>query len=169
MQRFTSLIALLLTVPLASHAQETNALRNGVRIEVTPVRGKAATGRLLFVRSDSMFYSPSGRSAASISESGVTSMALADVKTVKVSRGRNVLLSALVHGVIGTAIGAGTGALIAAATWSEKSNDFFCGGSRGACAAFGGVVGSPLGLVFGTIYGLATGYERWQSVPLPGR
>ena len=169
MQRLTSLFAVLLAVPLAAHAQETNALRNGVRLEITPINGKTQKGRLMAVRNDSLYYAPSGVAQRSISESAAASVAFADVKSVRVSRGRNVLLSAFVHGLIGTAIGAGTGALIAAATWSEKSNDFFCGGSRGACAAFGGVVGSPLGLIAGTIYGLATGYDRWQSVPLPGQ
>lgn len=132
-------------------------------MEVTPVNGKPQKGTLMLLRNDSLFYETAGAQVQ------LASFAFADVKSIRVSRGRNALVGALTRGLIGTGIGALTGALIAAAAWSEESTDFFCGGSRGACAAFGGVLGAPVGLVVGTLYGAVHGNERWKTVELPKR
>ena len=169
MQRLIALLPLLLVVPHPADAQDANALRNGVRIEVTPLKGKSATGRLLLVRTDSLFYSPAGHSAVSMSQSGVSSIALADVKSVRVSRGHNHLLGLLTKGLIGTAIGAGGGALFGAATWSESDTGDFFLSSRNSSAAIFGFLGGAAGLVVGSIYGVTQGNERWESVPVPGR
>ncbi len=167
MKRLIPLLALLLAVPHSADAQDVNALRNGVRIEVTSARGQSSTGRLLLLRNDSLFYSRAG-SETSMSETGVTSLALADVKSVRVSRGRNRALGLLTKGLMGTAIGAGGGALLRAATYT-KSQCTFLECSHGQAAFLGGLVGGSLGLVFGSIYGLAEGNERWETVSVPGR
>lgn len=167
MQRLIALLPLLLAVPHSADAQDANALRNGVRIEVTSVRGKVATGRLMVLRADSLFYLPSENSVGSRSES-VGSLALADVRSVRVSRGSNRLRSLLTKGLIGTAIGAAGGALLGAATYSKGSCDFVvC--SRGSAAFLVGIVGGAGGLLFGSIYGLEEGKERWEAAALPAR
>lgn len=168
MQRLIAFLPLLLAVPHPADAQAANALRNGVRIEVTSVRGKSGTGRLMLLRSDSLFYLPSENSVGSRSES-VSSIALADVKSVRVSHGTNRLLGLLTKGLIGTAIGAGGGALFGAATWSESDRvDFFLSTRKSSAAIFG-LLGGATGLVIGSIYGVARGNEQWESVSLPGR
>ena len=163
MQKLIFLLAVASTVPQPAVAQAVSALHQGVRLEVTPRNGKPQTGTLMLLRNDSLFYEPGAAGAH------VGSFAFADVRLVRVSRGRSALAGALTKGLIGTGIGMLTGALIASAAWSEESTDFFCGGSRGACAAFGGVIGGPVGLVAGTIYGAAHGNERWETVDLPRR
>jgi len=162
MQKIIFLIAIASGVPKPTVAQAANALHQGVRIQVTPVNAKPQVGTLMALRNDSLFYAPGARAQ-------LASFALEDVKSLKVTRGRNHLLGALTKGLTGAGLGIITGGLIAAAAWSEESTDFFCGGSRGACAAFGGIVGGGFGLVAGTVYGGIRGNERWESVELPRR
>jgi hypothetical protein len=167
MKRLILALVVMLAVSQTVDAQEVNALRKGVRVEITPMSGKSESGRIMSIRNDSLFYAPNGVSVRSISESGATSLAFADVKSVRVSHGRNVLLSVIVKGLLGTAIGAGSGAILGAATWHHNT-DFFTY-SRGAATAFYGILGGAGGLIVGTIYGAGNGYEHWETVSLPGR
>jgi len=162
MQKIIFLVAIASGIPRASVAQAANALHQGVRIEVTPVNAKPQVGTLMALRNDSLFYASGARAQ-------LAWFALADVKSLRVNRGRNHFRGALTKGLSGAALGIITGGLIAAAAWSEESTDFFCGGSRGACAAFGGMVGGGFGLVTGTVYGGIRGDERWERVELPRR
>jgi hypothetical protein len=157
----------MLAVSRTVDAQEVNALRKGVRVEITPMSGKSQTGRIMSIRNDSVIYAPNGVSARSISERGATSLAFADVKSVRVSHGRNVLLSVVVKGLLGTAIGAGSGAVLGAATW-HPNTDFFTY-SRGGAAATYGILAGAGGLVVGMIYGAGNGFERWETVSVPRR
>src|SRR5258708_35470015 len=100
MQRLILILAIMIALAHCSDAQEVSALRAGVRVEVTCMTGKPQTGRIMSVRNDSVFYAPAGVSLRSISESGATSLAFADVKSVRVSHGRNVLLSMIVKGLL---------------------------------------------------------------------
>ena len=107
-------------------------------------------------------------SAGDLSTSSATSLAFADVKSVRVSRGRNALGGALLKGLIGTGIGVLSGAILGAATYSKESCDFaIC--SRGQAAVFVGVFGGGIGLVVGSIYGATHGNKRRESVDLPRR
>jgi hypothetical protein len=171
MQKIILFLAFVFAVPQPTVAQAANALRQGVRIEVRPVNGKPQTGTLMSLRNDSLLYAPDGAQVRATSAGGAASLAFADVKSVRVSRGRNVLLGVLTKGLIGTGIGAGAGAILFAATYSEPQSSggwgclMIC--SRGATAAVGGVLGGAVGLVVGSIYGAGHGNERWESVELP--
>jgi hypothetical protein len=163
MQKIILLLTVLSAFPRPSVAQKADALHQGVRIEVTPVNAKSRAGTLMSLRNDSLFYAPgTGRAQ-------LASLALADIKSIRVSRGRNHLAGAVTKGLAGAGIGIVTGGLIAAATWKEDSMDFFCGGSRGACAAFGAMMGGGFGLATGTIYGAIQGNEHWETVDLRRR
>jgi hypothetical protein len=159
MRKMIFFLATLSAAPQPGVAQASNALHQGVRIEVTTVNAKSHAGTLISLRNDSLFYAPAMRTQ-------LASLALADIKSVRVSRGRNHILGALTKGLIGAGTGFVAGGLIAGATWKEDSMDFFCGGSRGACAAFGGMMGGGIGLAIGTIYGAIQGNERWETVEL---
>jgi hypothetical protein len=162
MRKIILLVALSCGIPEMIAAQEASLLQRGARIEVTPLKAKRGAGRLISVGNDSLFYL---RDPGAHSES----VALSDITRIRVSRGRDHVVGALTKGLMGTGIGMLTGGLIAAATWKEGSVDFFCGGSRGACAAFGSTVGGTFGLVGGILYGAISGNERWENVPLPRR
>jgi hypothetical protein len=166
MQKIILFLAFVFAVPQPAVAQAANALRQGVRIEVTPVHGKSQTGMLMSLRNDSLFYAPDGAQVRATLARGAAPLAFADVKSVRVSRGRNVLLGVLTKGLIGTGIGAGTGAIFGAAILRDPENcDMFCG--AGVRAAVVGVYGAAIGLIVGSIYGAGHGNERWESVELP--
>jgi hypothetical protein len=165
MQKLILGLGLLAVFPRPSIAQGVNALRVGARIEVTAVNGTPRTGRLTLLRNDSLFYSP-GMRTGSISETGSVRLAFTDVKSVRVSRGRNVLISILTKGLIGTALGAGVGAGLGAVTW-KPSSDFFTS-TRPQAAAFFGFLAGASGLIVGSIYGAGHGNENWEPVALPG-
>lgn len=132
--------ALLAVLPQHGFAQNANALREGVRIEVTTVHGSPRTGTLIRLRNDSLFYSLSDPRARAMTETGAVLLAYADVKSVRVSHGRNVLLSILEKGLIGTALGGAAGAGLGAATW-RPSNDFFTSTRPQAAAFYGFLAG----------------------------
>ena len=168
MQRLIPILAIMIALPRPSYAQEANALRAGVRVEVTSVTGKTRTGRIMSVRNDSVFYAPAGVSSRAISESDASSFAFADVKSVRVSRGRNAFTGALSKGLIGTGIGILSGMAFGTLFFRDPDGcTMICG--TGVHAAAGGVIGGAFGLIGGVIYGAANGGERWESVSLPGR
>jgi hypothetical protein len=168
MQKIILVLAFGFAVPQPAVAQAANALRQGVRIEVIPVNGKPQTGTLMLLRNDSLFYAPEGAQVRATSAGGARSLAFVDVKSVRVSRGRNALGGALSRGLIGTGIGAGIGAILGAAVLRDAENcSMFCG--AGFRATVVGMFGGGIGLVTGTIYGAAHGNDRWETVELPKR
>jgi hypothetical protein len=168
MQKLIALLPLLLAVPHSADAQDTNALRAGVRVEVTSVSGKTRTGRIMSVRNDSVFYAPAGVSSRAISTSDASSFALADVKSVRVSTGRNAFAGAVSKGLIGTGIGILSGMAFGMLVFRDPQGcSMICG--TGVHAAAGGVIGGAFGLIGGVIYGASSGGERWENVPLPGK
>jgi len=164
MQKLTLLLALAIGLPQYAVAQAVSALHQGARIEVVSVNGKRHTGRLMSLRNDSLFYAPQGSGILSTP----ASLAFAKVESVRVSRGRNVFLSAVTKGLAGTVIGGITGAMLGAATHSKDDHGFFTS-TRSQAAAFYGMLGGAGGLVVGTISGAAYGNERWERVELPRR
>lgn len=174
MRKFFLLVTIAFTLPQASGAQAMNALQQGARIEVTPIRGKARTGNLMSLEKDSLFYSFGG--SVKSDEPGnnhTASLALAEVKSVRVSRGRNHVIGLLTKGLLGTAVGVATGSLLGAATYNAADNrnsDGFClVCTRGQNAALAGFIGGALGLVGGSVYGGITGNDRWENVDLRKR
>jgi hypothetical protein len=173
MQKYFFLLAFAAAVPQPGAAQSLNALRQGARIEVTPVHGKSQTGTVVLLGSDSLFYIPDrSADAGGLRSTSATSLGFADLRSVRESRGQSRLAGARWGGLIGTGIGVFGGAILGAATYSKpKPNGsgclMFC--SRGSVAAYGGAVGSGIGLWAGLIAGVITGRERWESVDLPRR
>ncbi len=161
MQKIIIIMAVLLALPQPAVAQASSALTQGVRLEITPVNAKPQVGTLISLTNDSLLID--------VKRAQPVSMALTRIKSVKVSRGRSHFRGAVTKGLLGAGLGILTGGAIAGGTWSEESMDFFCGGSRGACVAFGSMMGGSFGLVAGTIYGAIRGDERWESVSLPTR
>ncbi len=173
MQRLILTLAIVLAVPPRIQAQEANALRRGIRVEVTRVSGKPQTGRFMVIRNDSLFYAPTSVALRSVSERDAASVAFADVKSVRVSRGQNRATSALTKGFLGAGVGALIGALIGGSMYTEQTSTSgwgcFAICSRGAAAALVGGFGGVVGLVSGSIYGASHGKDTWETVALPGR
>lgn len=181
MQTLILVLAFVSAVSQSVAAQAVDALRQGVRIQVIPVAGKAQTGTLTSLRNDSLFYERDQRGRVrDINASSAASLALASVKSVQVSRGRSALRGALTKGLLGTGIGLLSGAILGAAAYSDPPpancapNSIICLGclvicSRGEAAVALGALGGSLGLIVGSIYGATHGNERWESVELPRR
>ena len=157
MTRIMVALAFVLAVPTTGVAQQTEALKQGIRIEVTPVRGKASTGVFGSVTSDTLKFV---RDDASGSRA---TLALADVRSVRVSAGRSHGRGFLRGALIGTGVGIVTGAIIGAATYSRP--DFFVQ-NRNESAAFGGFLLGLGGLIAGSAYGALAGTEIWRPVDL---
>jgi len=174
MQKFFFLLAFAALVPQPGAAQSLNALRQGVRIEVTPVHGKPQTGTVMSLGSDSLLYIPDRSAhAGDLRSASATSLGFIDLRSVRVSRGQSRLAGALWKGLIGTGIGMFGGAILGAATYSTPDNSsgwgcfMIC--SRGEAAGVAGALGGGIGLLTGLTVGVITGKEQWESVELPMR
>ena len=164
---FFLLLAFAAAVPRPGAAQSLNALRQGVRIEVTPVHGNPETGTVMSLGSDSLVYIPDRAAhAGDLRSTSSTSLGFADLRSVRVSRGRSRAAGALRGGLIGIGTGILGGAVLAAVTF-KRNPKYDCSCSRGSTAAYGGVVGSGIGFWPGLIAGAIIGRERWESVDLP--
>lgn len=155
-------------------AQAVETLRQGVHIEVRQVNGKPQTGTLMSLRNDSLVFTSDPRATATgLSKSQTKSVAFADVKSVRVSRGRSKLGGMLTKGLLGTGIGILSGALVGGLTYTHQTSQtgwgcfMIC--SRGEAAAVVGVLGGGIGLIAGSIYGVSHGSESWETVELPRR
>jgi hypothetical protein len=169
------LVALILTsvttvIPESAEAQLATQLQDGVRVRVVRNNGKAVVGFINARTHDSISIIKPRRGAMP------QSFSLGDISHVDVSRGRSRARGAMIKGAIGLGIGAVAGAFAGAATYTEGSScepgpnnwclfDCFIICSRTEAGAFGGVLGGSAGLLVGTIIGIATGWEQWQSVP----
>ena len=173
--RAIALVAVALASSIAN-AQRVNELATGVRVRLTPAHGHRLVGALAAAPGDSL--SVMVQNSPPLVRSAVAS----DVKKVEVSNGKSRAQGALIQGAIGLGIGAVSGAILGAATYSDPSQStcntqsdygflgcgsdwclFVC--SRGQAAGLGGVLGGFSGLVIGTIVGIATGHESWTTVP----
>ena len=155
-------------------AQAVETLRQGVHIEVRQVNGKPQTGTLMSLGNDSLVFATDPRATATgLRKSQTTSLAFADVKSVRVSRGQSKLGGILTKGLLGTGIGMLSGAIVGGATYTQQTSQtgwgcfMIC--SRGAAAAFVGGVGGAIGWIAGSIYGASHPNESWETVELPKR
>ncbi len=154
-----------LLAPFVGAAGQDNAsLQQGARIRIERPEGKKLIGIFSGVDGDSLRYvaRPSGMSAA---------LALADVKTVQVSRRLSRGKSALVSGLLGLTVGAAAGAALATIAFANSPLEG-CGlsdCSRVDTAVIGAILGGGAGIATGAIYGAVKGRESWQSVPLGSR
>jgi hypothetical protein len=168
MQRLILVVALVIALPQPGYSQALDALRQGARVEVTSTSGKSNTGTLIALSSDSVRFTPDRGSAYKLNNPASVSLAVADVKSVRVSRGKNHLAGAFSKGLIGTGVGIVGGALLGVLAFRDSEYcDMFCG--PGFHATVGGILGGAGGLIVGTVAGATSGNERWERVDLPMR
>jgi len=161
-------------VSTSGWAQRANEMDKGVRVRVTRIEGSRVVGAYLGSDADSISLRDEH------ARTGRQSVALSDVSKIEVSNERRRGKNALVKGAIGLGMGAISGAILGAITYSEPQppscNGLDCGWgclflcSREATAGFAGALGGAAGLLAGTFYRLATGREVWTAVSDgPGR
>lgn len=162
-----------LILALAAHplnAQVASQLQEGVRVRVVKISGKTTVGFISAQTSDSLSI------VRARSGTEAQTFALDDLSRVDVSRGRSRAKGAALKGLMGLGIGALAGGLLGAATYTESDGcdsgpdgwclfDCLIICSRGQAAAFAGTLGGGAGVLIGTAIGIATGWERWESVP----
>ena len=162
-----ALLVLVFTTAVQSEAQVASALQQGIRVRVVTNEGGAIVGTIAAPIGDSVVLSRSHEMAA---------FALSEISTVQVSRGKGRMKGAFIKGAAGLGIGLLSGAIIGAATYTrddECDSNSFClfdciiVCSRTDAALMAGTLVGGLGLVVGTIAGVATGWEQWQAVPVP--
>ena len=168
--RITVAAAVVAILPLCSEAQLVTQLQDGLRVRVVRNDGKATVGFISARTSDSLsIIGAKGRAP-------VQTFSLTDVSHVDVSRGRSRAKGAALKGLMGLGVGAIAGGLIGAATYTDADEcqpgpdnwclfDCLVVCSRGQAAIFAGALGSGAGLLIGAAIGIATGWERWESVP----
>ncbi len=174
MNRIFALIAVVASVVLASNAdaQRVNQIQTGVRVRVTRTEGRPLIGSFIGVEGDSVRVMPEGASQA------VRATAEREMTKIEVSGGRSRAKGALIKGLIGLGIGAVSGAILGAATYSDNNAtsctpNFGCGPewcificSKSQAAGLVGVLGGSAGLVLGAVAGIATGQEQWDTATL---
>ncbi len=153
----------LILAPLSgAGGQDIASLQHGARIRVTPINGNATVGSLSGIDSDSLRFMPTN------SPSRQTSLGLAQVKRVQVSRGRDRARGALTGAAKGFGIGFIAGGLLGAIIDNGSPGDFFYMSQVEQAALVGAVVGVA-GVVPGSVYGAVKGSDRWEQVPLRSR
>ncbi len=159
------LLFLSAAIPVTTNAQQTTALTEGVRVQVTPIRGNVVKGTLTSLSSDSLLVERGDKERSSVA------MNIANVRAVQVSAGRNHLRGGILGGLIGLGTGAVAGALLGRLAWHEPSREEASGflGCFLDCtpsfAMMAGAVGvGGLGLISGSILGSIRGTEKWTYV-----
>ena len=158
MQKIILVLVLVSAVSRPLSAQTVDALRRGVRIEVVPIHGKSQTGTFLSLKNDSLFYKSDESEGAIDVNTGATLLTLADVQSIRVSRGRSSGGSA--SRVVGSAAGTVVGAIVGLAL-GMRANSPMTGW------AVGSVLGTGIGFLGGSMYGARRGTEQWESVVVP--
>jgi hypothetical protein len=160
-----------LVASTSASAQRASELQEGVRVRVTRSHGRSVVGTYLGAEMDSVRVLQEGHERPQRLPAG-------DVSKIEVSRGRSRAKGALIKGLIGLGIGAVSGAIVGAATYSDSDStvcnaDFGCGPafcilicSKSQAAGLVGTIGAAAGLVIGTITGVVTGQEQWQTATL---
>jgi hypothetical protein len=157
MTRIMVALAFVLAVPMTVVGQQTAALKQGIRIEVTPLRGKAGRGTFGSLTGDTLRFVRDDATGSRVA------LARGDVRFVRVSAGRSHGRGFLKGALIGTGVGIVSGAILGAASYSQP--DFFVQNRRQS-AAFGGFLIGLGGLVVGSAYGAVAGTEIWKPVDL---
>jgi hypothetical protein len=149
-------------------AQRPGELQEGVRVRVTRIHGGNLTGTYLGAGIDSVRILEEGHQR-------LQRLPASDVSRIEVSRGRSRAKGALIKGLIGLGVGAASGAILGAATYSDDNSTvctpnlgcgpawciFVC--SKSQAAGVVGTLGGAVGLLIGIITGAITGQEQWQA------
>ena len=148
----TALTGAVATIPAS--AQQTSTLQVGTRARVFLPQHKRLAGSISRLDGDSITIQDSKNQRT---------IALSDISRVQIGK-RNRPLGALKYALIGTAVGAATGALIGAATYQENENCFlFC--DRTSVMAISGMAIGVLGLGVGIVSGAIVGETTWRDIP----
>ncbi len=154
---------LLVLAPLSgAGGQDIGSLQQGARIRVAPAQGKSMTGVFSGVDTDSLRFLTSSPPA-------VKSLSLGDVRSLKVSKGRDRSSGALKGGFRGLAIGAVAGGVFGAVSYEEPESCFIFCSTRTLDAFFGAFFVGVSGAAIGSVYGAIKGRDRWEPVGLPSR
>lgn len=166
MTRFVlALVVATLALPL--EAQVASRLQQGVRVKVVTNDGAAIVGRVAAPINDTLLLSRPHE---------MTSLAVSEISSIRMSRGKGRAKGALIKGAAGLGIGLLSGAILGATTYEDSSEcqpNSFClfdciiVCSRSDAAIMAATLVGGLGLVVGTIAGIATGWEQWEAVPIP--
>jgi hypothetical protein len=161
------LLVLALAHPATLVSQEAPTaatLASGARVRITNAGSEPRIATVVARQGDTLLVRwPEFASAVAVP--------LAEISRLEVSTGRHRRV--LKGMALGTAAGGVTGALLGAASYEPCESTEFMGcflspESRMQSAAFGGVVGGALGLVVGSLAGLAR-HENWKRVSLDER
>ena len=167
MRTILTLAACILLAPSLSGAQ-TTAVREwpvaaGSRARVmSPALGsEPQTGRVVAVSADTLEFRPASDAiTVTIPAANIVTMQVAEGKHTRKAKGM----------LLGFVVGAGTGAILGAASYRKDNCTDFCivPDSRAFDATLGGallgIVGSAVGLIVG-----AHAVDTWVPVALPGR
>jgi len=150
-------LGLLVTAVASSAVAQEAPLRPGqrVRVQSAIVNTPVVTGAVEAIRPDTLVVRPEDGASGGVA----TAIPLSSIARLQVSQGRH---SKWVTGlVVGLGIGVGGGAILGATTCE---GDFLF--TTGDCAVMGATLFGAVGAVSGTVVGLLTKSERWESVPV---
>jgi hypothetical protein len=151
-----ALAGLALVVLASPSRSQTIQTGSRVRIVASSLPGGVGVGNIITSDADSLIVQRERPQE-------VVRLARAEVSSIQVSAGhrRHAGRGAL----LGVLIGAGSGAVIGAMTWSPCTGFCFLEpDTRGASAALGAGVLGTVGAVVGTIAGVFSVSDEWQSV-----
>jgi hypothetical protein len=140
--------------PVLLHAQRASDLREGARLQITPVRGSHVTGEFAAASNDSLVLlldgDPMRREV----------IAVLQIREARISagrsRGRGAAIGALIGAGIGVASGVSLGLLV--------HDDVY---TRGQNAGMAGTILGAGGTIVGAVAGAIHGRENWKPVRIP--
>jgi hypothetical protein len=149
-----SWLASMFFFPLLLHAQRASDLREGARLQVTPVQGHIVTGEFVGVVNDSLQLligrKPIRRETIPVTQ----------IRDARISAGRSRGRGAAIGALIGAVIGAGSGVALGIAVHDDAY-------TKGQNAAMAGTVLGAGGAIIGAIAGAIHGTENWKPVRIP--
>lgn len=155
--RLSALVtAMIVAAAFPLHAQSASGLQAGAKVRIRIVGQPTITGVLLGPVRDSARVSTVGGSRA---------IPRGEIKRISVSAGRESAgRSMLRKGGIGALAGFLGGVILGFADGDDDPRGWFAM-SAGEKAAVGGIVLGGVGFLGGSVVGLATPGERWESAP----
>ena len=151
---FALLAALALSAPAIAAQSPRVPAPVGARVRVAvPPRVGWTTGTVTAADTARIVVRPAPRAAPD-------TFLLASVQALEVSRDRLWLVRAVSGALIGGALGTAAGAGIGAITAGPASED------QGLIAVGGGALGFAVGTIVGGLVGAGTARERWHRIPV---
>jgi hypothetical protein len=140
--------------PVLLHAQRVSDLHEGVRLQVTPVRGSDVTGELAVVANDSLVLvverDPMRSKVIPVSQ----------IREARISAGRSHARGAAIGALIGAGIGIASGVSLGVLVHDDVY-------TQGQNAAMAGTILGAGGAIVGAVAGAIYGRETWKPVRIP--